>query len=176
MHVKPHPCRVPPPQRTPTRTLHPAPAARQGPLTARPWSTPPGVWGPPRSGTPALPLRQPGPPPPGQPRLQAPKVELGSRKGWEGGGGEKTSGPTIPACPMAFACAGSLPAQPSLLPPGPRGKLPKPLAKHPRLCASSAPALPFCITWFNSSDTAVPWAPLCPSFQQAVPTHPHTHA
>ena len=156
------------------RTLHPAQATRQGPLTAHPWSIPPGVWGPPRSGTPALPLHQPGPPPPGQPRLQAPKVELGSRKGWEGGGGEKTSGPTIPACPRAFACAGSLPAHPSLLPPGPRGKLPQAPGQASPLCEPSAPTLLFYFTWFNSSDTAVPWAPLCPSFQQAVPT-PHTH-
>lgn len=129
-----------------THTLHLAHATRQGPLTAHPWSIPPGVWGPRRSGTPAPPLYQPGPPPPGQPRLQAPQVGL-AEKGL-GGCGEKSSAPTIPACP------GPLPAHPSLLPPGPRGKLPKPLAKQPRLCASSAPALLFCITWSNSSDMA----------------------
>ena len=122
-----------------TRTLNPVQATRQGPLTARPWSIPPGVWGPLRSGTPAPPLHQPVPPPPGQPRLQTPKVELGSRKGWTGGGGEKTSAPTIPACPRAFACADPLPAHPSLLPLGPRGKLPQtPGRASPALCILSA--------------------------------------
>ena len=175
---------ISPPQGTPRHTLHPAHATCQGPLTARPWAIPPGVWGPPRSGTPAPPLHQPGPPPPGQPRLQAPQVGL-AEKG-SGGCGEKSSAPTIPACP------GPLPAHPSLLPPGPRGKLPKPLAKQPRLCASSAPRCcfvshgPTAVTRLPArvqcpphssvrTETRSATGPLCPQLPAgSTPRHTHT--
>ena len=54
------------------------------PLTACPWSTPPGARGPLRPGTPAPPRHQPGPAPPGRPQLQARKVGLGTRRGgWD---------------------------------------------------------------------------------------------
>lgn len=75
--------------------------------------------------------------------------------------------PALGPLPVQTPCLLTLPFSHSAL----VGSSPRPLAEHPRLCASSAPALLFYIAWSHSSDTAVPWAPLCPSFQQAVPPH-----
>ena len=76
------------------------------PLTARPWSIPPGAWGPPRSGTPAPPLHRPGPaPPPGQPRLPSRKEGLGGR-------GQKVLKPCTGKGPGAGLCLCGSPGAP----------------------------------------------------------------
>lgn len=79
------------------------------PLTAHPWSIPPGAWGPLRSGTSAPPLHQPGPAPPGQPQIPAQKEGLGS----EGQRGENSSNPAqAKALWWAFIYAGPQPSAP----------------------------------------------------------------
>lgn len=118
-----------PPWRTPlTRTLHPAHATRQGPLTARPWSIPPGVWGPLRSGTPAPPLHQPVPPPPGQPRLQAPQVGLAEK----GLGGVVKNPQLLQSLPAQGLCLLTLPfSQPALVGSSPSPWPSSPGSAHP---------------------------------------------
>lgn len=106
-----------------------------GSLTAHPWSIPSGVWGPPRSGTPAPPLHQPGPAPPEQPRLQARKVGLGARKG----GGRKILNPYKPRL-LQGLCMCRTPAwSPFPSPTRPSWEAPpNPWLDRPLVCASPA--------------------------------------
>lgn len=67
--------------------------------------------------------------------------------------------------PVQAPCLLTLPFSHSAL----MGSSPRPLAEHPRLCASSAPALLFCIAWFHSCAMS-PSVPQLPAGSA-----PHTH-
>lgn len=133
---RPHRVRPPQSPQPPAQTWAAPPRHRRGPLTVRPWSIPPGAWGPPRAGIPAPRLHPPGPAPPGRPqlRIRAWKEGLGARRA----GGESSSNPASPTHRRAFACAEPLLGAPFPSPSVPRGECPRPWLDGAPLCASSA--------------------------------------